>query len=85
VNHLVQLLGGDAVHVPKRPGEPDCTLADTTQIQQLLGFRARVTFEDGVRTMLGELENWRDAPVWTPQSIAAATQDWFRFLGETAS
>jgi UDP-glucose 4-epimerase len=85
VNYLVRLLGGDAVHVPKRPGEPDCTLADTEQIQQRLGFRARVSFEDGVRIMLGELENWRDAPVWTPQSIAEATHDWFRFLGETAA
>jgi len=28
INRLVELLGGDVIHVPKRPGEPDCTFAD---------------------------------------------------------
>jgi len=28
VNRLVELLGGDVVYLPKRPGEPDCTFAD---------------------------------------------------------
>ena len=32
VNRLVALLGGGVVYVPKRPGEPDCTLADTSKI-----------------------------------------------------
>ena len=27
VNRLVDLLGGDKVHIPKRPGEPECTLS----------------------------------------------------------
>ena len=29
VNRLVELLGGDVVYVPKRPGEPDCTFAES--------------------------------------------------------
>ena len=28
VNRLVELLGGEVVYIPKRPGEPDCTHAD---------------------------------------------------------
>ncbi|MES9901488.1 MAG: SDR family oxidoreductase, partial [Sedimenticola sp.] len=28
INRLVELLGGPVVHIPKRPGEPDCTFAD---------------------------------------------------------
>ena len=31
VNRLVELLGGAEVHMPKRPGEPDCTFADIAQ------------------------------------------------------
>ena len=31
VNRLVELLGGPVVHIPKRPGEPDCTWADIAQ------------------------------------------------------
>lgn len=85
VNRLVELLGGEVVYVPKRPGEPDCTLADTTKITQMLGWRPRVRFEDGVQRMLQSIDHWRDAPVWDESSIADATRDWFKCLGGSAS
>jgi UDP-glucose 4-epimerase len=81
VNRLVELIGGEVVYIPKRPGEPDCTFADTTKIRQRLGWRPLVPFEEGVRRMLEVIDRWRDAPVWDPQSIAAATRDWFTYLG----
>ncbi len=82
INRLVELLGpGEVVHVPKRPGEPDCTLADITRIREALGWTPRVSFEEGVREMLRHIDLWRDAPVWTPSSIEGATRDWFRYLG----
>ena len=81
VNRLVELLKGDVVHVPKRPGEPDCTHADIGRIQRRLGWRPKVSIEEGVRILLENIEYWRQAPVWTPDSIAVATRDWFRYLG----
>jgi UDP-glucose 4-epimerase len=81
VNRLVELLGGDVTYVPKRPGEPDCTLADTTRIRALLGWEPKVSFEDGVKVMLERIEYWREAPVWNVESIAEATKDWFAYLG----
>jgi len=81
VNRLVELLKGDVVHVPKRPGEPDCTHADIGKIQRRLGWRPKVSIEEGVRILLENIEYWRQAPVWTPDSIAVATRDWFRYLG----
>jgi UDP-glucose 4-epimerase len=78
---LVELLGGDVVHIPKRPGEPDCTYADTTKINKLLGWRPKVTIEEGVNILLENIDYWRTAPVWNPESIADATRDWFRYLG----
>jgi UDP-glucose 4-epimerase len=80
VNRLVELLGGEVVHVPKRPGEPDVTWADTTKIRTELGWEPRVSFEEGVGEMVANIERWRDAPVWDPDSIAAATQTWFDVL-----
>jgi UDP-glucose 4-epimerase len=80
VNRLVQLLGGDVVHVPKRPAEPDCTWADTTKIRRELGWRPTVSFEDGVASMINEIEYWREAPLWDPDSIAQATHTWFSML-----
>lgn len=81
VNRLVDLLGGEVVHIPKRPGEPDCTLADIGKIQLLLGWQPQVSFEEGVQTMLDTIDYWREAPVWTPDQITEATRDWFKYLG----
>jgi UDP-glucose 4-epimerase len=83
VNRIVELLGGAAVHIPKRPGEPDCTHADTTRIRQLLGFEARVTIEMGTRIMLEHIGLFERAPVWTPDSISVATQAWFEHLSKS--
>jgi UDP-glucose 4-epimerase len=85
VNELVRELGSPAtVSIPKRPGEPDCTWADISKIRDHLGWQPKMTFADGVRIMRENIDYWRDAPVWTESSIAEATSDWFRFLGESA-
>jgi UDP-glucose 4-epimerase len=81
VNRLVELLGGPVVHVPKRPGEPDSTHADISKIRRLLGWEPQVGFEDGVKVMLDHIDDWRAAPVWTVDTIARATRDWFKYLG----
>lgn len=81
VNRLIELLGGDVIYLPKRPGEPDCTFADISRIKALLGWQPRVSFEEGVARMLAEIEHWRDAPLWNRESIALATQTWFQYLG----
>jgi UDP-glucose 4-epimerase len=80
VNYLVSLLGGEKVHIPKRPGEPDCTFADTAKIKRLLNWAPKVSFEQGAQNMLDVIENWRDAPVWDPASIDRATTTWFKYL-----
>lgn len=80
VNRLVELIGGEFVHIPKRPGEPDCTFADTKKIKKLLGWKPTVTFEEGVKIMLENIEYWKNAPVWTPEKIEVATKDWFKYL-----
>ena len=82
VNHLIELLGGPVVHIPKRPGEPNCTFADTKKIARLLAWKPEVAFEDGVRNMLDSIQNWSDAPVWNVNTIEKATSTWFRYLGK---
>ena len=81
VNRLVELLGGEAVYIPKRPGEPDCTHADISLIEAELGWEPKVLFEEGVEKLLEHINEWRNAPVWTPEKIADATESWFRYLG----
>jgi UDP-glucose 4-epimerase len=78
---LVNLLGGPVVQIPKRPGEPDCTWADISRIQADLSWKPAVSFEDGVGRVLAAIDYWREAPLWTPESIAVATKPWFSALG----
>jgi UDP-glucose 4-epimerase len=80
INRLVELLGGEVVHVPKRPGEPDCTFANTAKIRSQVGWKPEVTFEQGVGMMLEQIDSWRSAPVWTPDKIEMATREWFEYL-----
>jgi len=80
VNYLVELLGGEVVYVPKRPGEPDCTWADITKITNELDWKPTVPFKDGVAMMVEEIDNWKDAPLWDPDSIEKATKTWFKYM-----
>lgn len=82
VNRLVELIGGDVVYIPKRPGEPDCTFADITKIRDTLGWTPQITFDEGVAKMMGSIDHWKDAPLWDPSSIAKATKTWFTYLGQ---
>lgn len=86
VNRLVELLNGHGVvHVPKRPGEPDCTWADISKITTRLDWQPTVSFEQGVATMMENIDYWKNAPLWDPKSIQAATKTWFDCLsGEAA-
>ena len=81
INKMVELLGGEVVHIPKRPGEPDCTFADITKITKMLNWKAKVSFEEGVKIMMKNINYWKDAPLWEPDTISEATKDWFKYLG----
>lgn len=82
INYLADLLGGERVYIPKRPAEPDSTYADITKIKTMLGWTPKVSFEDGVKIMLENIEQWREAPIWDENSIKDATKEWFKYLGE---
>ena len=82
INKLVDLLGGEKTHIPKRPGEPDCTYADISKIKSELNWNPKISIEEGVKLVLDNIEYWRNAPVWTPDTIANETEDWFKYLGK---
>jgi len=84
INHLVELLGGEKLHIPKRPGEPDCTFADMRKISQFLGWHPSVSFKEGVKDMIDNIDMWQSAPLWDEKSIEKATEDWFIYLGSSA-
>ena len=80
VLRLVELLQCETVHIPKRPGEPDCTFANIEKIKRDLGWCPEVPFEAGVARILENIDYWADAPLWDESKIAQATKTWFKYL-----
>ncbi len=80
VNRLVELLGGPITYIPKRPGEPDCTFAAVAKIEEKLNWKAKTSFEEGVKRILDRIDDFRDAPLWEPNTIQEATKTWFQYL-----
>jgi len=80
VNRIAKLIGGHKVSVPKRPGEPDRSLADISKIKAHLHWEPKISIDQGIRLLLKNISNWKKAPVWTPNSIKKATKTWFKLL-----
>jgi UDP-glucose 4-epimerase len=81
VNRIVEIIAPKATtHIPKRPGEPDETRADVTAIQRELGWSAQISIENGIASLMKNLDYWKDAPVWDAASIESATKNWFKYL-----
>ena len=39
-----------------------------------------MSFEEGVAKIVANIDYWRNAPLWDPESIAKATRTWFEYL-----
>lgn len=82
INRICQLLGpNEVVKLPKRPGEPQHTCAKFSRANKDLNFKPKVGIEEGCKIMLENIDYWKDAPVWTKESIDEATKKWFHYLG----
>lgn len=82
VNRIAELLGEkERVYIPKRPGEPDRIFADITKIKNELKWFPKVSIEEGVAEVLKNIDYWKNAPIWEPETIAEQTKDWFKYLG----
>jgi len=80
VNKIAELIGGEKVFISKRPGEPNSTHADTSKIAEVLGWKSKISIEEGVAEMIENINDWEGAPVWNAQSIHKATESWFKYL-----
>ena len=80
VNKIAQLIGGKKIYIPKRPGEPNRSLANISKIKKDLNWSPKIRIEEGVRNLLKNIHHWKDAPVWTPKSIKKETKIWFKLL-----
>ena len=80
VNYIAKLIGGEKVNIPKRPGEPNRSVADINKIKSDLKWEPKISIEKGIEMLLSNIHVWKDAPVWTPETIKEATANWFKLL-----
>ncbi len=80
VNTIAKLIGGKKINIPKRPGEPNRSLADIKKIKKDLRWSPKISIKEGISNLLKQIHYWNDAPVWTPKSIKKETRSWFKTL-----
>ena len=80
VNELVKYIGGKKVFIPKRPGEPNITHADISNINKLLKWKSKISLKEGITKVLKEINYWKKAPLWTPKKIEKTMRIWFKYL-----
>jgi len=83
INHLVELISDNKnskVFLPKRPGEPDITWANINKISNRFKWTPKISFNNGVKNMIKNIDNWKDAPLWDEKSIKSATKVWFKYM-----
>ncbi len=80
INRIAKLLGGKKIFIPKRPGEPNITFADIKKIKKDINWKPKISIEKGVKLILKSIDDWKNAPVWTPKKINKATKKWFLYL-----
>jgi UDP-glucose 4-epimerase len=83
VNLIADIIGGHKVSVPKRPGEPDRSLADISKIKAQFNWQPKISIKEGIGMLLKDISNWKEAPVWTPETIREATKTWFELLDKS--
>ena len=45
----------------------------------MLGWQPEISFEDGFKNLLKNIDEWKNAPLWD-KKIKKATSNWFRYL-----
>ena len=82
INLVANIIGGNKVKIPKRPGEPDRSLADISKIKAHFNWQPKITINEGIKMLLKNINEWKEAPVWTPETIKEATKSWFELLSK---
>ena len=69
IKYLANLIGGKKIFLPNRPGEPRKSEANIKKIRSKLNWYPKVNFDDGVKIMLQNINDWKKAPLWTKKKL----------------
>ena len=77
---LAKKLSDKFIFIPKRPGEPNSTFANISKIKRNYKWKPKIDINEGISLVLKNIDDWKTAKLWTKNSIAKATVDWFKYL-----
>jgi len=80
IKYIASLISKKYINIPKRPGEPDVTHANIKKIKNKLGWKPKVSIEEGVKDLINNISYWNKAPLWTSNKIKKATRLWFKHI-----
>tara|TARA_B100000963_G_scaffold361888_1_gene400575 strand:+ start:3677 stop:4666 length:990 start_codon:yes stop_codon:yes gene_type:complete len=80
VIEMTNILKGNKIFIPKRPGEPDITHANINKTSSVLKWKPQTNLEEGLNLVLKNIFYWKKAPLWTKNKIKIATKNWFKYL-----
>ena len=63
-----------------RPYDVQRLNCNNTKAKKLLNWKPKISIEKGIEMLLSNIHAWKDAPVWTPETIKEATANWFKLL-----
>ena len=77
---IANIIGGKKIFIPKRPGEPDRSIANIARIKKELSWEPKTNIHQGVKKLIENISLWNKAPVWSKKKIKKATKTWFKYL-----
>ena len=77
---IAKILSDKIEFIQKRPGEPDITHANIKKITKHTKWRPKINMQNGIKDMVKNIDNWKNAPIWNKHKIARATKKWFEYL-----
>jgi len=80
INLIADIIGGNKVSVPKRPGETERSVANISKIRKELNWQPKITIDEGVKMLIKNINNWKEAKVWTPKKIEEEIKNWSKYL-----
>jgi UDP-glucose 4-epimerase len=54
IKEIADLISANQVHLPRRAGDAEVTLADISRIERLLGWKPKIPFAEGLKLLLEE-------------------------------
>ncbi len=77
---LAKMISNKIQFIPKRPGEPDISMAKIENAKKFLRWKPTIKFKTGVTELLNNIHFWKKAPLWNKTKIKNATKIWFKYL-----